>query len=193
MIAVCGELLDALRPQPSGETRDIGAASRLTKLIEDGENLKKAYHPSTFSDPVSSFWCDVAALSTTPARAEAQDEGAAGEWPVVTDQWAETYCDLTGQNPDGTQVSFIGDGVVTTTFRDMAKRQIEVMLCAAPKSAVRAISTHPSPPPAADEDRVRADRYYEALVQADLKIRSLPGTDQSDVEFIRAVLKSEAK
>jgi len=46
---------------------------------------------------------------------------------------------------------------------------------------------------AADEDRVRADRYYEALVQADLKIRSLPGTDQSDVEFIRAALKSEGK
>jgi hypothetical protein len=127
------------------------------------------------------------------ARAEAQDEGAAGKWPEVTDQWAETYCDLTGQNPDGVQVSFISDGAVTTTFRDKAKRQIEAMLCAAPKAAVRAISAHPSPTPAADADRVRADRYYEALVQADLKIRSLPGTDQSDVEFIREALKSEGK
>lgn len=31
----------------------------------------------------------------------------------------------------------------------------------------------------------RADRYYDALVQADLTIRAFPGTDQSDVAFIR--------
>lgn len=95
---------------------------------------------------------------TTPARAEAQDEGAAGEWPEVTDQWAETYCDLTGKNPDGAQVSFIGDGVITTTFRDMAKRQIETMLCAAPKAAVRAIFANPSPTPAADVQSLEAER-----------------------------------
>lgn len=33
----------------------------------------------------------------------------------------------------------------------------------------------------------------EALVQADLTIRSLPGTDQSHVDFIRAVLTQGAE
>ena len=32
------------------------------------------------------------------------------------------------------------------------------------------------------------DEFREALVQADLTIRSMPGTDQSDVEFIRQAL-----
>lgn len=32
------------------------------------------------------------------------------------------------------------------------------------------------------------ERLREALVQADLTIRSFPGTDQSDVEFIRIAL-----
>ena len=35
---------------------------------------------------------------------------------------------------------------------------------------------------------VENERLREALIQADLKIRSLPGTDQSDVEFIRVAL-----
>ena len=61
-------------------------------------------------------------------------------WPVVTDQWAETYCELTGRDPDGQQVTFV-DGGTVTTFRDMARREIEAMLCAAPKSAVRTIAT----------------------------------------------------
>ena len=61
-------------------------------------------------------------------------------WPVVTDQWAETYCELTGRDPDGQHVTFV-DGGTVTTFRDMARREIEAMLCAAPKSAVRTIAT----------------------------------------------------
>lgn len=61
-------------------------------------------------------------------------------WPVVTDQWAETYCELTGRDPDGQHVTFV-DGGTVTTFRDMARREIKAMLCAAPKSAVRTIAT----------------------------------------------------
>lgn len=38
-----------------------------------------------------------------------------------------------------------------------------------------------------------ADDLREALIQADLKIRSMPGTDQSDVEFIRVALKEAAR
>jgi hypothetical protein len=69
------------------------------------------------------------------------------EWPAVTNAWAETYCELTGKNPDGQQVTFV-DGATVTTFRDMAKREIEAMLCAAPKAAVRAIAalTPPAEP-----------------------------------------------
>jgi hypothetical protein len=35
------------------------------------------------------------------------------------------------------------------------------------------------------------DELREALVQADLTIRSMPGTDQSDVEFIRQALANQ--
>lgn len=35
---------------------------------------------------------------------------------------------------------------------------------------------------------VENERLREALIQADLTIRSMPGTDQSDFEFIRAAL-----
>jgi hypothetical protein len=38
---------------------------------------------------------------------------------------------------------------------------------------------------------VENERLREALIQADLTIRSLPGTDQSDVEFIREALGAQ--
>lgn len=63
-----------------------------------------------------------------------------GDWPVVTDKWVETYCDLTGRDPDGGSVTFLGDGPVSTSFRDAARREIEAMLCAAPKSAIRSLA-----------------------------------------------------
>ena len=40
-------------------------------------------------------------------------------------------------------------------------------------------------------ERERADDYREALIQADLKIRSFPGADQSDVVFIRDALAAQ--
>lgn len=42
--------------------------------------------------------------------------------------------------------------------------------------------------PSREPEGGAVDDLREALIQADLKIRSLPGTDQSDVEFIRAAL-----
>ena len=74
------------------------------------------------------------------SRPAGEGEREAVAWPVVTDQWAETYCELTGRDPEGQQVTFV-DGGTVTTFRDMARREIEAMLCAAPKSAVRTIAT----------------------------------------------------
>lgn len=38
---------------------------------------------------------------------------------------------------------------------------------------------------------VENERLREALIQADLTIRSMPGTDQSDVEFIRTALSEQ--
>ena len=39
------------------------------------------------------------------------------------------------------------------------------------------------------ESARRVEDLREALITADLKIRSFPGADESDVEFIRAALK----
>lgn len=59
-------------------------------------------------------------------------------WQLVpkepTDAWAETYCDLVNRHPDGSQTSFISDGPVTVTFRDLSKGEIAAMLAAAPEA-----------------------------------------------------------
>lgn len=105
-----------------------------------------------------------------------RDEPGASSWPEVTDAWAETYCALTGKDPDGQQVTFV-DGATVTTFRDMAKREIEAMLCAAPKAAVRAIAalTPPAEPvsrPAGEGEReavarITGDDLHEILASFD--------------------------
>lgn len=91
--------------------------------------------------------CSCAAGDAYRPHAPVSRPGDGVEWPAVTNVWAETYCELTGKNPDGQQVTFV-DGATVTTFRDMAKREIEAMLCAAPKAAVRAIAalTPPAEP-----------------------------------------------
>ena len=109
----------------------------------------------------------IAAWNSRP-HAPVSRPGDGVEWPAVTNAWAETYCELTGKNPDGQQVTFV-DGVTVTTFRDMAKREIEAMLCAAPKAAVRAIAalTPPAEPvsrPAGEGEREAGD-YTMALAE----------------------------
>lgn len=91
--------------------------------------------------------CSCSAGDAYRPHAPVSRPGDGVEWPAVTNVWAETYCELTGKDPDGQQVTFV-DGGTVTTFRDMAKREIEAMLCAAPKAAVRAISalTPPAEP-----------------------------------------------
>lgn len=57
-------------------------------------------------------------------------------WKIVPNfpaaSWVDRYCELTNRNPDGEQTTFIRDGAVTTTFRDVAKRELTAMLSAAP-------------------------------------------------------------
>lgn len=109
----------------------------------------------------------IALLSARPAPVASSDQPEQGAlevvaWPVVTDQWTETYCELTGRDPDGKQVTFV-DGATVTTFRDMAKREIEAMLCAAPKAAVRAIAA--LTPPAEPVSRPAGEGEREALAR----------------------------
>lgn len=66
--------------------------------------------------------------------------------------------------------------VGTVTFQSAIGMQT------AAKERIRWLSAHL----AVAEIRIAEAR--EALIQADLKIRSLPGTDQSDVAFIREVI-----
>lgn len=75
----CATIRTALsRPQPSGETRESVLRDALVQA-----DLKIRSLPGTDQSDVE-FIRD--ALSTTPARAEAQDEGAAGE-PVAWRKW----------------------------------------------------------------------------------------------------------
>jgi len=81
---------------------------------------------------------EVPPVGEAPEQTEAAYMASINEWPVITDAWADTYCELTGRSPDGKQVTFV-DGGVVTTFREVAKREIDAMLCAASKGTVRDI------------------------------------------------------
>jgi hypothetical protein len=90
---------------------------------------------------VADGWIDVADEASAKRLSE-EHSGAAirfvgsSAWPEITDAWVDTYCELTGRDPEGLSVSFIGDGPVSNSFRDIARREIDAMLCAAPKAAV---------------------------------------------------------
>ena len=158
-----------LRPQPSGETRERARSVERIKgwLERNPQGGAEPIHPDDLRALLS-------ALSTTPARA-AKDAKQANRDSVTKGDgvWIKAKASDVCTSCCGVHVPTIHEKDVVTY--------------------VHWSNVALDPPPAADEDRVRADRYYEALVQADLKIRSLPGTDQSDVEFIRAALKSEGK
>lgn len=75
----------------------------------------------------------------TEAMHSARPADVVDTWPAITDAWVDTYCELTGRDPEGGSVTFIGDGPVSASFRDIARREIDAMLCAAPKAAVRSL------------------------------------------------------
>ena len=68
-----------------------------------------------------------------------------------------------------------GHSEIMTRDKGKFVRFIDVAICTEAADRIEALE--------AENERLR-----EALVQADLKIRSFPGADQSDVEFIRAAL-----
>lgn len=96
-------------------------------------------------------------------------------WPEVTDEWAETYCALVGREPDGAEFKVVEGVWRETSFRDLSKGEIKAMLCAAPKSAVRALAAPSAPgePPASppaetgegflDDDEARAEAWSDRV------------------------------
>ena len=151
------------------------------KAVLDDYQTSDAHHPDHVLIRRTDF-DRIKALVEAPvvARAEAQDEGAAGYSVALL----ASYC---GDDTSGcTDKTPCLDCVKMANVYKVPKFALGEFVGELGNIAA------PSPTPAADANRVRADRYYEALVQADLKIRSLPGTDQSDVAFIRAALKSTA-
>lgn len=121
------------------------------------------------------------ALSTTPARAEAQDEGAAAFVPGNV--WK---CE--GEGEDGEDVwqsevqTMGGHGLVATVWGGSEEE------AAQRRDAVFAVLSHPSPTPAADADRVR-----EAIIQAVSKGLDNEWKDWEITDAILAALKSEGK
>ena len=130
-------------------------------LMIDARRDNKVMGPYRVSAFNWDLWCDWRPHAPV-SRPAGEGEREAVAWPVVTDQWAETYCELTGRDPDGQQVTFV-DGGTVTTFRDMARREIEAMLCAAPKAAVRAIAA--LTPPAEPVSRPAGEGEREAVAR----------------------------
>lgn len=133
-------MASALRPRPSGETREV--AFLLDRLADFENDINERDWHGHVAPAVARV---KSALSTTPARAEDQDEGAAGSDAVS--HHAKTDADP-----------------VVSMLRDVAERlerpEPDLLGARVGVQAVRlAVSSrllaHPSPPPAADEDRVR--------------------------------------
>ena len=131
------KLIDAKPGTPEGDE-----LSFLAFLVESVEEVGGYDGPSA-STPAP----------TTPARAEAQDEGAAGEWPALAiaqaeyDHWIKEA--LKHKRPKGLR-------------SDCENRDLERARIA--KRILDKIAAHPSPTPAADADRVRL--AVEALEEA---------------------------
>lgn len=53
--------------------------------------------------------------------------------PAISEAWIERYCELMNRDPDGEMTTHISDAVVTSTFRDVSRRELELMLASAPQ------------------------------------------------------------
>ncbi|MFW5407222.1 hypothetical protein B7L51_001150 [Pectobacterium brasiliense] len=62
--------------------------------------------------------------------------------PALNDEWVERYCELMNRDPDGKMTTYINDGAVTSTFREVSKREIEVMLAAIPQQQTQVSHSH---------------------------------------------------
>ncbi|MBA5234779.1 hypothetical protein H2Y56_22110 [Pectobacterium aroidearum] len=62
--------------------------------------------------------------------------------PTLNDEWVERYCELMNRDPDGKMTTYINDSAVTLTFREVSKREIEVMLTAIPQQKTQVSHAH---------------------------------------------------
>lgn len=148
---------DDTHPQPSGETREAVArivadhvAGGFDAALQDKQEWKDRSglgydcEPSDVNGPFKDDYLDaadaiLAALSTTPARAEAQDEGAAGE---IEFPYQRTFNAIA----DAVSFTWAGDSGKPSTFN--------ISVEAFQRSYNNGRDAHPSPTPAADAERV---------------------------------------
>ena len=201
---LANEVLDALRPQPSGETREQCAACSRGEVThfstDDGfwveittsagganehglngwfETLE--HYPDGSTKRREYVATDSPALSTTPARAEAQDEGAAGKREQAIKELIAGYavmheviCFMAGTS-----------GAAGRWYYEKANAAFEKVK---PLHVFgNDLATHPSPTPAADADRVRI--AVEALEKARDRINVTRGPMGS---FYRTESSAEA-
>lgn len=185
----------ALRPQPSGETREqaMSVARIEGWLKRNPRGGSEPIHPDDLRallsarplalggqhsggevafllDRLADFENDInerdwhghvapavarvkSALSTTPARAEAQDEGAAGERLLA-------FAD---------DVAAMSVAIAVSNYTGALADDIRSVLA----------RTHPSPPPAADADRVRAWDAFAANINWELS-HGYPDGEEED-------------
>jgi len=141
-----------LNPTPSERELEAAAAIKTLKFLRYTWNGGEQWRPPLGLPPESITGIDYKKLveeisciigdsrfdyvDSLPASIRALIGETISWWRIVpnfpADSWVERYCELTNRNPDGEQTTIIADGVVTSTYRDVAKRELAAALNAAP-------------------------------------------------------------
>ena len=170
-------------------------ASLASRRMAEAKSLRQPDNPEGRSDLYS--WATpeqtlegraaeaLAALSATPAPVSEPSGAGSGEVEASYRRGAQDMRDaianaLQGwvdalKNKDGSPTM---SGCVYACAREVARGVASPSFAALP----------PSKPDAVTIPEGMVPWVWEILIQADLKIRSFPGADQSDVEFIRTAL-----
>lgn len=165
MAADCAtlEALLSARPLALGGQHSGGEVARWG-LKDDNGVVQCLTYDDKVAAEVAANRCSVRLtpfpLYTTPARAEAQDEGAAGE-PVAYGADHQPWCQPGDQTDRAFRLRFEDPDMreMVWTGPDAEREALAAYNQYAPSWNVYLFSghprAHPSPPPAADEDRVR--------------------------------------
>ncbi|EIL6068538.1 hypothetical protein ACI08L_000828 [Cronobacter sakazakii] len=108
------------------------------RLAQIQKSLKRwADHDNTLNSYISGTKIDPIFHDCVIALAELQELRKAGmlrnALPATPDEeWVERYCELMNRHPDGEMTTYIVDSAVTSTFREVSRREIGLMLAAAP-------------------------------------------------------------
>jgi len=189
--------IDVLRPQPSGGTREDRLSAALIAMVEHFERVDAAPEDKAAIQAACEVWAGVKrdkALSTTPARAEAQDEGAAGErpekWsgPCTVGNMIANLRTLPPEMPIYTAYHIPMDGepsLLRVKRPTMSRERVDGITIKTgdenvPYSAViwtqpqDPLEARPSPTLAADADRVREEVARVEVLIEDLTYAAMP-------------------